>query len=195
MKIIVLGATSNTGQAILKELANTDYQVSVYVRNAFKLPVHHTYQVIVGDMLEKKKLTAALKGQEVVIAGLSGKNILQMAQNLSQAAQKQKVRHIYWITGMGIHHEVKGFHGLMLNALAKSMPDYVAAADEIANTSVTSTLLRLPNLTDGDQTSFHISRENEKVNTFMLSRKALAKAIVYLLDRKDYDNDSIAITL
>lgn len=60
---------------------------------------------------------------------------------------------------------------------------------------MTSTLLRLPNLTDGGQTGFHISREKEKVNSFSLTRKALAKAIVYLLGCKDYDNDSIAITL
>lgn len=195
MKIMVLGATSPTGQAILRELATTDHQVSVYVRNAFKLPVHHTYHVIVGDMLEKDKLTAALKEQEIVIAGLSGKNILQMAQNLVSAAQKQRVKHIYWITGMGIHHEITGFRGLMLSALAKRRPEYVQAADTVAKSPVTSTLLLLPNLIDDDRTSFHITEEGERPHRFYVSRKAVARALVYLLDRKEYDNDSISITL
>lgn len=195
MKVMLLGATSATGQAILQELTHTDHQVSVYVRHAFKLPVHHTYHVIVGDMLEKDKLTSALRGIDVVIAGLSGRKILEMAQNLSQAAQKQSVKHIYWITGMGIHHEVTGFHGLMLNALAKRMPEYVKAADTIAQGPVTSTLLRLPNLIDNDRTGFHIIGEEQNPHSFFVSRKAVARAIVYLLERKEYDNESIAITL
>lgn len=195
MKIMVLGATSPTGQAILRELATTDHQVSVYVRNAFKLPIHHTYHVIVGDMLEKDKLTAALKGEDVVIAGLSGRNILQMAQNLVAAAEAQKIKHIYWLTGMGIHHEVTGFHGLMLNALAKRMPEYVQAADTIAHSPVTSTLLMLPNLIDDDRTSFHINEEGERPHRYYVSRKAVARALVYLLNRREFDNDNIAITL
>lgn len=50
---------------------------------------------------------------------------------------------------MGIHREVKGIHGFMLNTLAKSMPDYVAVADTVVymlnkpafdNTSIAVTL-------------------------------------------------------
>ena len=28
---------------------------------------------------------------------------------------------------MGIHHEIKGVHGLMLNRLAKKMPEYTSS--------------------------------------------------------------------
>jgi hypothetical protein len=83
----------------------------------------------------------------------------------------------------------------MLNTLAKSMPDYVAEADTVANSPVTSTLLRLPSINDGEQTAFHLSKENERAHSYSISRKALAKAIVSMLDQPEYDNESIAVTL
>ncbi len=36
-----------------------------------------------------------------------------------QQQAETSVKHIIWITGMGIHHEIGGVHGIMLNMLAK----------------------------------------------------------------------------
>lgn len=36
---------------------------------------------------------------------------------------------------MGIHHEIKGIRGMMLNQLAKKRPEYIEAADTIAASS------------------------------------------------------------
>jgi putative NADH-flavin reductase len=82
MKIMVLGATSQTGKAILHELEQTDHEISVYVRNPAKIVDESRYQVLTGDMLDEPKLEEALFGQDIVIAGLSGDRLLQMAQNL-----------------------------------------------------------------------------------------------------------------
>lgn len=56
MKIMVLGATSPTGQEILSALKQTPNELSVYVRNPAKIVDESSYPVFTGDMLDKQKL-------------------------------------------------------------------------------------------------------------------------------------------
>ena len=58
-----------------------------------------------------------------------------MAKNIVAALGDTGVKRIIWITGIGIHHEIKGVHGIMLNQLAKKIPEYIQATDTIAASS------------------------------------------------------------
>ena len=49
---------------------------------------------------------------------------------------------------MGIHHEIKDIHGVMLNQLARKRPEYIQAADTIAASSAVTTPLRSPGIRD-----------------------------------------------
>lgn len=72
--------------------------------------------------------------------------MLAMAKNIVAALEEASVKRIIWITGMGIHHEIKGMRGVMLNMLAKKRPDYIQAADTIAASKAVTTLLRCPGI-------------------------------------------------
>lgn len=52
-------------------------------------------------------------------------DVLRMAENIVKALDETSVRRIIWITGMGIHHEIKGLRGMMLDQLAKQRPEYI----------------------------------------------------------------------
>lgn len=196
MRIIVLGGTSLTGQAILKELAQQpENKLTALVRNSGKLPAAYPYQVIVADMVNQVAVSQALAGQEIVIAGLSGATIKQQAENLVTAAAVNHVRRIFWITGLGIHHEVKGVHGWYLNHLSMTMPEYVQSADLIADSPVPSTLLRLPMINNQPIEKYYLRTEKERTHSFQVSRLAIAKAIAYLLTKNPTRSDeSLAIT-
>lgn len=50
-----------------------------------------------------------------------------MAKNIITVLKDSTVKRIIWITGMGIHHEIKGIRGKMLGILAKTRPEYIKA--------------------------------------------------------------------
>lgn len=52
-------------------------------------------------------------------------DVLRMAENIVKALDETSVRRTIWITGMGIHHEIKGLRGMMLDQLAKQRPEYI----------------------------------------------------------------------
>lgn len=197
MKILILGATSQTGQVIIEQFnRNADFNISAYVRNPQKLTVQPD-QITVGDMLDEITLVQAVKNQDVIIAGLSGQTILQQAQNLLTAAQNSSVKHIIWLTGMGIHHEITDAWGQRLNEFAQTMPEYIQAADLISKSSINSTLIRMPAITNELITDFDFTLEGIQPRSQEISRLGIAQALNEILtnlgDQK-YQNTSLGLT-
>lgn len=87
--------------------------------------------VIQGDALNAEDVVKAMEGQEILLCSLEG-DVLTMAKNIVAALEKTSVKRIIWITGMGIHHEITGVRGMMLNMYARQRPEYIKAADTIA---------------------------------------------------------------
>ena len=52
-----------------------------------------------------------------------------IGRSIVSAAKGSGINHIIWVTGMGIHHEVPGITGKMLDMLVRKYPEYVMAAD------------------------------------------------------------------
>ena len=88
--------------------------------------------VIQGDALNAEDVKKAMEGQDILLCSLEG-DVLTMARNIVNALAVTSVKRIIWITGMGIHHEITGLRGAMLNMLAKKRPEYIEAADLIAD--------------------------------------------------------------
>ena len=60
---------------------------------------------------------------------------------------------------MGIHHEITGVRGMMLNRYAKQRPEYIEAADVIAASKAVTTLLRCPGIQNGDNEKYELTKE------------------------------------
>ncbi len=118
-----------------------------------------------------------------------------MARNIVAALETTSVKRIIWITGMGIHHEIKGARGIMLNMLAKKMPEYIEAADMIAASSAVTTLLRCPGIKDGDNTKYFLTREGEQPSRKNIDRAGIAQCMYDLIEDETVGiNDSLGIT-
>lgn len=80
-----------------------DIELSVFVRNPVKFDGMDIsgVNVIKGDALNAGDVKRA------------------MAKNIVSALKETSVKRIIWITGMGIHHEITGVRGTMLNMYAK----------------------------------------------------------------------------
>ena len=170
---------------------------TVYVRNSSKLRTEEVAAVMVleGDVLDTDRLAEAMQGQDMAVAALSG-DLLGQAKSIVKAIRQTSVSRVIWVTGLGIHHEVPGAAGEMLNYYVSRFPEYVQAADTIANSGVTYTLVRAANLTDGSNMKYYLQKEGENIHDEAVDRCAVAKFIVDMVKDKNGlgENDSLGVT-
>lgn len=198
MKIVVIfGAAGHTGKYPTRKMQSiADIALSVFVRNPQKFGDMDLsgVNVIQGDALDMVDVLQAMEGQDVLLCSLEG-DVLSMARNIAAALEETSVKRIIWITGMGIHHEIKGIHGIMLNQLAKKMPEYITAADTIAASSAVTTLLRCPGIRDGEGETYRLTREGEKPACWFVDRAAIAQCMADMIaDEALGANESLGIT-
>ena len=196
-KVLIFGAAGHTGKYITRKMQSiADIELSVFVRNPQKFEGMDLrgVNVIQGDALKSEDVKRAMEGQDVLLCSLDG-NVLPMAKNITAALAETSVKRIIWITGMGIHHEIKGIHGLMLNQLAKKMPEYITAADTIAASSAVTTLLRCPGIRDGKGETYRLTQEGEKPACWFIDRAAIAQCMADMIaDEALGANESLGIT-
>ncbi len=196
-KVVIFGAAGHTGKYITEKMkAEKDIELSVFVRNPAKFEGMDLagVNIIQGDALKKEDVKKAMEGQEVLLCSLEG-DVLTMAHNIVSALAETSVKRIIWITGMGIHHEITGLRGMMLNMYAKKRPDYIEAADTIAASSAVTTLLRCPGIKDGDNTKYFLTKEGEQPAHNDIERAGIAQCMLDLIQNEQLGvNESLGIT-
>ena len=197
-KVVLFGTTGRTGRYITERLQKeTDMELTVMVRNPVKIKGMNLEHVTVvrGDALNAEDVRNALEDQNILICSLSG-DVKPMAENIVSALSDTPIRRIIWITGMGIHNEMKGINGVFLRMLAKRMPEYIEAADLIAQATVNTTLLRCGGITDGDNSQYDLSEEGtQPQGKLSVERAAIAECIAAMINDESLgENASLGIT-
>jgi len=196
-KVVIFGAAGHTGKYITEKMkTEKDIELSVFVRNAAKFEGMDMagVNIIQGDALNADDVKRAMDGQEILLCSLEG-DVLTMAKNIVSALEKTSVKRIIWITGMGIHHEITGVRGIMLNMYAKQRPEYIEAADTIAASSAVTTLLRCPGIKNGDNTKYFLTREGEQPAHKDIERAGIAQCMYDLIQDESLGvNESLGIT-
>ena len=196
-KVVIFGAAGHTGKYLTRKMQSiADIELSVFVRDPAKFgDMDMTgVNIITGDALDMVDVLRAMEGQDVLLCSLEG-NVLTMAKNIVAALEDTSVKRIIWITGMGIHHEIKGLRGMMLNQLAKQRPDYIEAADTIAASSAVTTLLRCPGIQDGDNEVYELTNEGIQPSHRNVDRAAIAQCMADMIKGETLGaNESLGIT-
>ncbi len=196
-KVVIFGAAGHTGKYITEKMkSEKDIELSVFVRNPAKFEGMDLtgVNVIQGDALNVEDVRKAMEGQEILLCSLEG-DVLTMARNIVSALEVTSVKRIIWITGMGIHHEITGVRGMMLNMYAKKRPEYIEAADTIAASRAMTTLLRCPGIKDGDNTTYFLTREGEQPARRDIERAGIAQCMYDLIQKEPTAaNESFGIT-
>ena len=196
-KVVIFGAAGHTGKYLTRKMRSVaDIELSVFVRDPqkFKGMDLSGVNIIQGDALKPDDVKRAMEGQDVLLCSLEG-DVLTMAKNITAALAETSVKRIIWITGMGIHHEIRGLHGIMLDQLAKKRPEYITAADTIADSSAVTTLLRCPGIRDGEGETYRLTREGEKPTCWTVDRAAIAQCMADMIaDETLGANESLGIT-
>ncbi|GAB3639603.1 NAD(P)-dependent oxidoreductase [Spirosoma arcticum] len=73
-RIIIFGATGGTGRELVQQALDRGHQVTAFVRDLARLPIHHDrLRLIQGDVLKPDTLPPALIGQDAVLCVLGHK--------------------------------------------------------------------------------------------------------------------------
>lgn len=196
-KVVIFGAAGHTGKYITRKMqAQENIELSVFVRNSSKFGDMDLsgVNVLKGDALNAEDVKKAMDSQDVLLCSLEG-DVLTMAKNIVEALKVTSVKRIIWITGMGIHHEITGMRGMMLNMLAKKRPDYIEAADTIMASEAVTTLLRCPGIKDGDNTKYFLTKEGEQPAHKDIARAGIAQCMLDMINDETIGvNESLGIT-
>lgn len=179
-KILVLGGTGRIGRLLLLMLTQEN-SVTAYVRSPERAEGEEFDRAVLvkGDVLDTARLSACMQGQDAVVAVLSG-DLLAYAKSIAAAMQESRPGRVLWVTGMGIHHEVPGKVGKLLDELCREMPEYVQAADTIAGAGTPYTLIRAAHLTDGTNGTYYVQEEGQPLHATAVDRIAVAR---FMADR------------
>lgn len=193
--ILVLGATGRIGKLLLSMLEPQQNRVTAYVRSPEKAvgTAFENVALVQGDVLDTERLRVSMQGQDVVIAVLPG-DLLAYAKSIAAAMQVSRPGRILWVTGMGIHHEVPGEVGKILDELCRKMPEYVQAADTISSAGTPWTLVRAAHLTDGDNAAYYVQEEGQPLHANAVDRVAVARFMADLVKDDGGKNQSLGVT-
>jgi putative NADH-flavin reductase len=71
MKLIIFGATGNTGKLLVEQALTAGNQVVAYIRNPAKLNMKsERLTIIQGELADEEKIESALKGADAVLSVL-----------------------------------------------------------------------------------------------------------------------------
>lgn len=109
MKLAIIGATGFVGSAVVSEALAQGHQVTAFVRNTEKLPMHVSLTAIGLDVFNENALSAELKGHDAVIStynpGWTNPNIRQEmidgSAHIIQATKNADIQSLLVVGGAG----------------------------------------------------------------------------------------------
>lgn len=184
-KVLVLGAGGTIARQVIDLLAKeADVELTLFARSASRLrsPPANA-RVVEGDVLNYDQLQAAVTGQHIVYANLSG-DLGAMAQNIVRAMNETGVKHLIFISSIGIYE----------TPLKAVLKPYRAAADAVEGSTLDYTVLRPAWFTADNKVEYEITRKGEPEKGSVISQKSLATFIAKIIEAPaQYARQSLGI--
>ena len=179
--VLILGATGQIAQQAIPMLAQqSDVTLTLFARNKRKLEGHAPQQakLVQGNVLNRDELAAAMQGQDMVYANLTGDDLDVQAQAVISAMQAANVKRLIFVLALGIYDEVPGKFGTWNNAnIGGELKPFRRAADAIEASGLDYTILRPAWLTDEDEVDYETTAKGQPFKGTVVSRKSVADLV------------------
>ena len=177
--VLILGAHGQIARVATDLfLHETDAKLTLYLRNGERLrrlSDNDRVRIAEGDVLDEETLEAAMAGQDVVYANLSG-DLGEQARVIVGAMERLGLKRLILISSMGIYDEIPG------QAFHAALRPYREAADVIEASDLDYTILRPAWLNNRDEVDYGTTRKGERFENpdGVVSRKSVADLVVKL---------------
>lgn len=178
-KVLILGAGGQIARVATELfLKQTNVDLTLYLRNARRLKDFGDtarVRLVDGDVLHAPTLQAAVSGQDVVYANLSGQ-LEQQARAIITTMQTAGVKRLVFVSSMGIYDEVPG------ERYGSILDPYRNAARAIEASNLDYTILRPAWLNDRNEVAYGTTHKGEPFEnpSETVSRKSIADLVVKL---------------
>ena len=197
-KVLVLGAAGQIARWVIEMLGGSeDLELTLYLRHARKLKgkTPPNAKIIEGDVLDRRTLDPAVRGQDVIYANLTGDDIDRQASSIIASMQDVGVKRLIFIASLGIYDEVPGKFGAWNRQnIGAFLPPFRKAADLIETSGLDYTILRPGWLTDEDEISYETTGRHELFIGTEVSRKSVAALVVQCIrDPKGFSRRNLGV--
>ena len=167
MKIIVFGASGDTGREIVKQAVARGHSVTAFVRTADSLPVDSAdsnISVIQGDVLNPVAVSDAILGHRAVLSALGARTLKKnrllphALPNILAGMRQHYVTRIVVLGAAGVQRDYGKYQSALANIgfwvvkntlLRHPFADQAAQEKILAASQIDYTIVRPPRLTDG----------------------------------------------
>ena len=110
MKLIIFGASGQTGRELAKQALANQHVVTAFVRNPAEFEIKHdNLRVVEGDITNYDQVERAIIGSEAVVSTLGPRTLLKRVpalvtgiRNIVQAMEKLAVRRLVYTSALGV---------------------------------------------------------------------------------------------
>jgi len=176
MNVLILGANGQlAGNTTRVFLRDTDARLTLYLRRARRLdnPDPTRVTIVEGDVLDLPTLSAAMEGQDVVYANLSGE-MKPQAECVVEAMHAADLKRLIFISSTGIYGEVPG------ERYRSVLDPYRDSAAVVEASDLDFTILRPGWFTRDEAISYQITQKGEPFKGHEVSLNSLSDLIVKL---------------
>ncbi|MBO9201985.1 MULTISPECIES: NAD(P)H-binding protein [Niastella] len=186
--VLILGAGGQVPAHVIERLkTNKAIKLTLYLRNANRLEKLQSanIRVVEGDILDSKKLTDAMQGQDIVYVNINGQEDL-LTQQILNAMQTVGVKRLIFIAAIGIYDEVSGDFGKWNEKMiGPILQRYKQAANQIEASGIDYTILRPTWYTDKDEIDYKFTQKGTPITCTEISRKSVADMVVNLIEKPE----------
>lgn len=175
-RVLILGANGQLARNTTRVfLESTDARLTLYLRRASRLrnPDPKRVTLVEGDVLYRPALEAAMKGQDVVYANLSGAMKAQ-AECIVGAMHATGLGRLIFISSMGIYGEVPG------ERYSSVLDPYRDSAAVIEASDLDYTILRPGWFTHDAAVDYQLTQKGQPFKGHDVSLNSLSELIVKL---------------
>lgn len=185
--ILIIGASGSIAQIVVNMLQkDSRLNVTLFLRDAkrfLNIDIPRS-RIIEGDVMDKEKLTEAMKGQEIVYVNLAG-NLGQMLKLIVKSMKQESAKHIIYISSIGIYE----------TSLKPILKPYREGADVVEASGLDYTILRPSWYTNDNEIDYELREKGELENVGTISRKSLATVIYNIIHHPEqYRNRNINVS-
>lgn len=159
-KVLILGASGQIARHVVQDSAGADgIGMTLFVRDAGKLSsTPRNASVVQGDVLDRSAFAAAMEGQDVVYANLTGDDLDDQARSVIASMQAAGVRRLIFVLSLGIYDEVPGKFGEWnLQTIGEELKPFRLAGDAIEASGQDYTIIRPAWLTDDVKMDYELT--------------------------------------
>ncbi|MCF2502033.1 NAD(P)H-binding protein [Dyadobacter sp. CY107] len=207
MKVVIFGASGATGQHLVQNALDQDYEVRAFVRSRGKLALQHPRLTIIeGNVKDQDIVQKAITGQHAVMSAVGANSIFKLDQlviegmaNILNAMASCDVRRLIYLSTLGVE-ESRPNAGFMIRNLAPTILHNEIKGHELRENMIRKsesswTIVRAPILTNGPFTGKYRCGESLKSDRFItsLSRADVADLMLLQLTDQRFNRKSISL--